>query len=217
MSLLEQLTDNKGTISNALSKQLAKEVLDGDMVLLDESVPLVTYQMDDIKLKKIRIGAACIIDEVAKKEPKLVTRILEELLPALDSTEPQTRWIVLRILGNCATLEPELTKIGIAYAKRFIYEKVKGQLCLVSSADIFLGEYGKLSQEATNEIFPILLDSMDNVIENEHDWIMEACMKIVSFLNDKQKKLVLDFSEDYINHPRKATQTRIKKIKKLCS
>lgn len=216
MSLLRCLSNNKGTISNALSKKLAEKVLDGDKNLLKEAIPLVVYKLNDKKLKHIRAGAASLVDAVAKEQPKMVIPYLEKLFPALDAGEPQTRWIILRVFGLCSEIKPEIVKKAIEYAKKYIFEKAKGQLCLVSSADMFLGEYGKLSKEATNEVFPILVESMNNVIKNEHDWIIESCIKMIPFLSNEQKKVVIEFTQKYENHPRKATRSRVKKINTLC-
>jgi hypothetical protein len=217
MELLEKLANNKGTISSALGKQLAKEVLAGNDALLEETVPLVCYRLNSKKDKNIRAGAAKIVEIVAEKNPDLVAKYLETFLPALDAAEPQTRWMIIRAFGFCSRVNPEQARKGIPYAKKYIDKKTVGQLCLVSSADIFLGDYGSISEENAGEVFPILIDSTKNVIMNEHDWIMESFMKIAKYLTEKEKKMVLEFAEECKKNPRKATQIRVKKLEELCS
>ena len=52
--------------------------------------------------------------------------------------------------------------------------KKKACVCLASSADLFLGDYGALSKQAAEQVFPILEYSLDNIITNEQDWLLEA-------------------------------------------
>ncbi len=58
MHLFEKLITNKGTVSSALGKELAKEVLDGNEQFLKEAVELVNYDIQNIKSKGVRTGAA---------------------------------------------------------------------------------------------------------------------------------------------------------------
>lgn len=216
MNLFEKLKQNKGTVSSALGKELAKEVLDGNLDLLKEAVPLVCYNLKIIKDKNIRSGAAKIVEIVAEKKPELVAKYLFELLPSLEAAEPQTRWMTFRTIGFCSSLKPEIAKKALPFAKKYINEKTDGQLCLVGAADMYLGDYGNCSKQNAEEAYSILIDSTNNVIMNEHDWIMEAFMKIAKYLNEKQKETILEFCEEYKDYPRKATQVRIKKLKEMC-
>ena len=213
MTLFDKLKNNKGTVSSALGKILANEILDGNIDLLKETIPLVCYNLKTRKDKNIRSGAAKIVEIVAEKHPKLVAQYLVNLLPALEVDEPQTKWMIIRTMGFCSEVQPQITKKAIPFAKKYINEKVDGQLCLVGAADMFLGDYGALCKENAEAIFPILVDSTNNVIMNEHDWIIEAFIKIVKYLTIKQKEIILDFCEEYSNHPRKATQSRINILK----
>ena len=216
MSLLENLSNNKGTVSSALGKELAAVILAGNTELLDEALPLASYKISVKKEKNIRAGAAKIVELVAEKKPELVAPYLEILFAALTADEPQTRWMMIRTMGYCAKLNQKIAQKAIPYAKKYIREKVDGQLCLVSAADRFLGDYGKISKECSAEIFPILLESADNAILNEHDWILESFIKIAPNLSHTDKNKMLDFAENYINHNRKTTQARILKLKQVC-
>jgi len=212
MTLFERLEKNKGTISSALGKEIAKEILSGNIELIKETIPLVCYKPEIKQWKNIRAGAAKIVEIVAEKEPKQISKYLEKLLPALSVEEPQTKWMIIQAIGFCSSIKPEITRKAIPYAKKYINEKIDGQLCLVGAADMFLGDYGSISNETAQEVFPILINSTNNVIQNEHDWIMEAFIKIGKNLTRKQKDLVLVFVNDFIDHPKKATQNRIKKL-----
>ncbi|MBI9050118.1 MAG: hypothetical protein JEZ00_11905 [Anaerolineaceae bacterium] len=217
MDLLEKLANNKGTVSSALGKELAKEVLDGKTDLLDEALALVCFRLEDKSKRNIRAGAAKIIEIVAEKQSNLISEHLEDLLPALEAAEAQTKWMIIRTMGFCARENPEIAKKALPFARRYIYEKTDGQLCLAGAADLYLGDYGEISAEATKEVFPILLDSTNNIINNEHDWIMEAFMKIGKHLTQEEKKMVLSFCEQFKDHPKKATQGRVRKLEKIYS
>jgi hypothetical protein len=209
MDLFEMLENNKGTVSSELGKEIAQQILNGKIKYLKEAVNLTIYDYKNSKVKNIRAGAAKIIECVAEARPDLVQEYLCDLLPALEVEEPQTRWMVIRIFGFCSELNSKIAKKGISFAKQYIREKQDGQLCLVSSADIFLGDYGKISKNNANEVYPILLESSDNVIKNEHNWILESFIKIIKYLNQEQINAIKDIAKDF-------RPTIINKTSKLC-
>lgn len=216
MSILEQLKSNKGTVSSALGKRLAADVLNGDTIILKDAIGLSSYCANNINVKNIRSGAAKIVEIVAEKRPDMVSPFLEQLLPALSVEEPQTRWMIIRTMGFCAKLQPEVARKAIPFAKKYIHEKTEGQLCLVSSADLFLGDYGSISSETAQEVFPVLLQSVDNAIENEHDWLLEAFINIAGNLGKEDQAKILSWVEEKSGASRKTTQERIKKLRKVC-
>jgi hypothetical protein len=214
MSIFEELAANKGTVSSALGKALAKKVLqEGQTSILTECIDLVTYEKDDLKSKNIRAGAAKVVEIVAEKRPEMVAPRLEELLPALSVQEPQTRWMIIRTMGFCAHLNKSIAEKAIPYAKKYIEEK-EG-LIVASSADLFLGDYGALSKEDAEIVFPILEYSMERAVKNEADWLLEAFYKLYANLGEKEKNIVLKFAEDWQYSARKSTQKRAKRILKL--
>ncbi|MGE5627938.1 MAG: hypothetical protein ACM3X7_07445 [Solirubrobacterales bacterium] len=216
MVIIDQLRNNKGTLSSELSKSLALEVLTGNTEILKEAIELTSYALTNKKEKNIRAGAAKIVEIVAMETPELVAPYLAKLLPALDANEPQTRWMVIRTMGVCAAYNEAIAEKALEYAKMYIRKKKEGELCLVSSADLYLGDYGVISRKNTEQAFPILLESTDNIILNEHDWILEAFTKIIPNLLEDEKATVLSFAKEYKNHSRKTTQKRVEVIEKLC-
>jgi hypothetical protein len=216
MSILEQLKSNKGTVSSALGKRLAADVLNGDTNILKDAIGLSSYCANNINVKNIRSGAAKIVEIVAEKRPDLVSPFLEHLLPALSVEEPQTRWMIIRTMGFCAKLQPEVARKAIPFAKKYIHEKTEGQLCLVSSADLFLGDYGSISCETAQEVFPVLLQSVDNEILNEHDWLLEAFIGVAGNLDKKGQEKILSWADEKSGTSRKTTLERIKKLRKIC-
>ena len=216
MEIIEQLRNNKGTISSELSKRMAAEVLSGNTEILKEAIELTSYALTNKKEKNIRSGAAKIVEVVAMEKPELIEPYLEKLLPALDVNEPQTRWMIIRTMGFCAVYNETVAEKALEYAKMYIRNKKEGELCLVSSADLYLGDYGVISKENTEKAFSILLESTDNIIINEHDWILEAFTKIIPNLLDDEKAKVLSFAREYKNHSRKTTQKRVEVIERLC-
>ncbi len=214
MSIFEELAANKGTISSALGKALAKKVLqEGQSDILTKCIDLSSYEKDDVGAKNIRAGAAKVVEIVAEKRPEMVAPRLEDLLPALSVQEPQTRWMIIRTMGFCAHLNKPIAEKAITYAKKYIEEK-EG-LIIASSADLFLGDYGALSKEDAEIVFPILEYSMERAVKNEADWLLEAFYKLYANLGEREKNIVLKFAEDWQYSARKSTKKRAKRILRL--
>jgi hypothetical protein len=212
MSIFEKLDKNKGTTSSALGKSLAIQVINGNQEILSEAIKLVKYDLKNDKTKNIRAGAAKIIEKVAEKKPEYISPHLKDILPALDASEPQTRWMIIMAFGYCASLNPKIARKGISYAKHFIMEK-QG-VCLSGAAEIFMGFIGSVSTELADEVFPILLNAYDDPLPNEMDWILEAFMKIIDKVNTDNKKTILECATEQKEAFKPSTIKRAVKILK---
>jgi len=210
MNTFEQLSNNKGTISSTLGKALAQKVLHGQIGILSECIELACYELTRPNQKNIRAGAAKVLELVAEKRPELVAPYLEKLLPALSVTEPQTRWMIIRVMGSCAHLNKAVAQKAIAHAERYIDSK-EG-LCISSSADLFLGDFGAISEKEAHKVFPILERSTENAIENEQDWLLEAFYMVFPNLGKTEQETAIRFAERYQYSTRKSTQQRAMKI-----
>lgn len=214
MSIFEQLSNNKGTVSSALGKALAQKVLQEHRAdILSECIDLASYEASAPVQKNIRSGAAKVVEIVAEKQPELVAPHLEKLLPALSVKEPQTRWAIIRTMGFCAHLNQPIAQKAIAFAEKYIDHK-EG-LCLSSSADLFLGDFGAISKKDAQRVFPLLIQSMENLVFNEQDWLMEASFKMFQNLSKDEQEEVLKFAERWQYSARKSTQQRARKILRL--
>ena len=211
MSIFEQLSNNKGTVSSALGKELAKKVLSGQTGFLLECIDLASYEATVPTQKHIRSGAAKVVEIVAEKQPELVASHLEKLLPALSVKEPQTRWMIIRTMGFCAHLNKSIAIKAIKYAEAYLQDKKDG-LVLASSADLFLGDFGALSQKDAQKVFPILSLSCENLVANEQDWILEALLKMFPNLDKDEQSEAFKFAEHWQYSTRKSTQQRARKI-----
>jgi hypothetical protein len=210
MELLERLQKNKGTVSSALGKTLANRVLSGEIEILEKCIEYSSLHVNDNSLKNVRSGAAKVVETVAEKKPELVQKKLGKLLPALSAKEPQTRWAIIRTMGFCAKKNEGMAKKAIPYAERYIDEK-EG-LCIASSADLFLGDYGSLSKKNSKEVFPIMAKSMKTCIPNEQDWILVALLKLYPVLGEKEKGAAKKFANKWKTSPRISTQKRARNI-----
>jgi hypothetical protein len=211
MSIFEQLSNNKGTVSSALGKALAQKVLNGQLDILSECIELSSFEMESPAKKHIRSGAAKVVEIVAEKQPELVAPHLEKLLPALSVKEPQTRWMTIRTMGFCAHLNRAVAQKAIKYAEAYLQDKKDG-LCLCSSADLFLGDFGALSKKDAQKVFPILMQSIENLVFNEQDWLLEALLKVFSNLGKDEQGEALKFAERWQYSARKSTQQRARKL-----
>jgi len=212
MRIFDLLKENKGTVSSALGKELAGEVLNGDLGILDEAIALSVYEPEDMKEKSIRAGAAKIVEIVAEKKPELVAPHLNKLIHALGVDEPQTKWMTLRTFGFCAEKNPKDAEKAIEYAVRCMENK-QG-LCLSSSAVLYLGDLGAVSKEYAKKVFPLIEKESKNPVLNEEDWILEAYLNIAGHLKEKSDEIA-KFAYKNIDAPKKSTQKRANKLLKI--
>lgn len=213
MSIFNQLKENKGTVSSALGKELAREVLEGDPDILEEAIELVSYQVEDKKSKSIRAGAAKTVEKVAEKKPELVAPYLNKLFKAFKAAEPQTRWMVIRIFGFCAPYNETEALKALPHAIEII--SAKEGLCIAAAADLYLGELGAISEEYTVQVFPILKKAVNTLIKNEQDWLIEAFTNIGQYLEKKDSDFVRKFALEWADSDRKTTQKRVQKLLKI--
>jgi hypothetical protein len=214
MTLFEQLSKNKGTLSSALGKALAADVLEaGRTDILLECIDLASYERDERKSRHIRAGAAKVVEIVAEAQPAQVAPHLAKLLPALAVAEPQTRWMIIRVMGFCAALNKPVALKAIPFAAQYI--AAKDGLVLASSADLFLGDLGALSTKDAQKIFPLLEESMATAITNEQDWLLEAGLKVFANLAPAEQAALRAFAERWQYSPRKSTQQRVKRLLRL--
>jgi len=213
MSIFARLENNKGTTSSSLGKELAKEVLNGDIEILSEAIELTVYHENELDAKNIRAGAAKIVELVAEKKPELVAPHLSQLFPALDVPEPQTKWMIIRTMGFCAQENETVATKAMDYAEQYLEHK-QG-LCLSGAAELYLGEVGSLSKTNAKNVFQILEKASKKAEVNEVDWILEAYMKIYTNLNKENKEKIIKYAIENENAPKKSTQKRVKKLIKL--
>jgi endonuclease III len=145
MNLFELLQNNKGTVSSALGKELAQKVLEGDRTILNDAIQYVSYDLENPKSKNIRAGAAKILEKVAEKQPGLIADDLGKLKPALDTKEPQTRWMLMQVFGFCAKLNPKVASSVIDYGKAYLGENAG--VCLSGAVHLYLGRVGATSEK----------------------------------------------------------------------
>jgi hypothetical protein len=117
-------------------------------------------------------------------------------------------------MGFCAHLNQPVAQKAIAYAEKYLDKKEEG-LCLASSADLFLGDYGVLSTQAAAQVFPILEYSLETVITNEQDWLLEALYKVYPNLDETGQATTRKFAQRWQYSSRKSTQKRAQLISKL--
>ena len=213
LSLLDQLKTNKGTVSSALGKELANEVLAGNEKMLKEAIRYTSYDPDNIASKSIRAGAAKIVEKVAEKRPELVALHLAQLLPALEMPEPQTRWMIINTFGLCAASNPEDAYKGMEYAEAYLKEQ--NGVCLTGAANKYLGHMGAQSEETTSEVLPKLIHALSLAGTNDVDWILEAFIMMAKHLDPADRETVLNYANSYNDAPKKSTHKRIVKLRKL--
>jgi len=189
MTLLKQLKENKGTVSSALGKQLATEVLAGNRDILSEAIKLINY--DDMN---VRSGSAKIIEKIAEISPELVANHLSDLTKCMKYEEAQTRWMVLHIAGLCAELQPGISRDFFNEAVKYLNKKYG--TVLNDRAITYFGYMGAVSKKDCKNSFPYLIQSF-KLHPNRITRIFESFERMIDILDKEQKKTLLKFAEKY--------------------
>jgi hypothetical protein len=208
MTLLDQLLENKGTVSSALGKQLAKDILAGDRTILKEASRLIHHDS-----KVVRSGAAKIIEKVAEEKPELVAPLLADLIPTLDYEEPQTKWMMIHTFGLCASLQPDLSREIFDSVLKYL--KPTNGTCLRDRSITYLGYMGSVSKLDCDKCFPLLIDSF-----TEHPdritRVFESLERLSDWFDTKQNQTVKEFIDQFADSKsaeiKKWTKKMMKKI-----
>jgi hypothetical protein len=99
---------------------------------------------------------------------------------------------------------------AIPYAEKYL--DAKEGLCIASSTDLFLGDLGAISPADAQKVFPLLELSMDNLVENEQDWLLEAFYKLFRNLDQAGQSVALEFAQHWQYSSRKSTRQRAQRI-----
>jgi hypothetical protein len=191
MTLLEQLTENKGTVSSALGKQLAKDTLAGDISILKEAAKLIHHNS-----KVVRSGAAKIIEKVSEEKPELVAPLLPDLVSAFDYKEPQTKWMMIHTFGLCAKLQPEIARDIFDTVIKY-WQPTNGT-CLRDRTIVYLGYIGSLSKPDCDKSFRWLTESFQKH-PDRITRIFESLERLINWFDDNQKQIVNQLVEEYSN------------------
>jgi len=182
MSLKSRLEGNKGTVSNALSKKIAEEVLKGNEKLIEEAANLLNDNN-----KNIRASAAAILQIVGENKVELIVQHTNSILKALDSPEPQTRWSCLYTLGLCAKHDTKTALLGYEFANKFLFEDTG--ICLWGRSIDYLGLIGSASPEYGDKAVKVLSVVLDQVPKLSKR-TLAALKKIADVGNIRAKEII---------------------------
>ena len=206
MTILPQLEENKGTVSSALGKSLARQVLAGQTEILEEAVLLLGHGE-----KNVRAGAAKIIEQVAATDPTLVTGYLSQLLPALEVDEPQTRWMAIHTLGLCAALDITTALAALPKAKEFI--RAKSGACLWGATVKYLGYVGATSETNARTVLPILEHALD-ALPRQTKQVLEALLGMINQVEGAERGRIANYVALYAQDERPSVKSVARKIQK---
>ena len=206
MSILPQLKKNKGTVSSALGKALAQEVLAGTAAILEEAIELLAYED-----KNVRAGAAKIIEQVALADPPLVAGYLPRLLPALEAPEPQTRWMVIHTLGLCSSLDPATALEAYPRAEEFVRQE--SGACLWGATIKYLGQLGATSQENGRMVFPLLEEAL-RVIPRQKKAALEGFLRLLGEAGGEMRAKIASYAQVHLEDERASVRKEALRIQK---
>lgn len=206
MTILPQLKENKGTISSALGKSLARQVLAGQTPILEEAVELLAH--DD---KNVRAGAAKIVEQVAMVDPGLVVDFCPQLLPALEVPEPQTRWMIIHALGYCASLDTPTALQALPQAQAFI--EADSGACLWGATLVYLGHLGATLPANTRRVFPLLEQALRD-IPKQAKQVLESFWGMLGQADDEIRTQIARHAESYAQSENATLKRLARKIQK---
>ncbi|RPI88404.1 MAG: hypothetical protein EHM40_22370 [Chloroflexi bacterium] len=213
MDIFDRLSNNKGATSGAQSKALAQSILNGRTDILLECIDLLSCEIAEPAQKDIRSGVSRVVEVVALNRPDLVAPYLQRLMPVLAAQETQTRGMIIRTMGFCAHLNKPVAQNAMACAEKYIEHKEGSSLACAT--DLFLGDLGAISEEDAQYVFPLLERSMENLITNEQDWLLEALFRVFQQLGKPQQEICFEFAERWQDSARKSTRQKAKRILRL--
>jgi|GEM_PF-665813 len=205
--LLNQLKENKGMVSSALGKKLAKEFLSGKTEILDEALELIHF--DD---KNVRSGAAKIIETIAEEKPELISKFLSGLIQCLKYPEAQTRWMILHIAGLCAQYQPEISRKIFQEAVKYLHKK-HGTV-LNDRAILYFGYMGSVSKEDCDHCFPYLIDCF-SIHPNRITRIFESLERLSHHMDANQKQIYNTYIKKYLTSDKPSVRRWANKARKF--
>jgi hypothetical protein len=194
MTILPQLLTNKGTVSSALGKALANQVLDGESAILAEAAELLAHDSKDV-----RAGAAKIIEQVAMEEPSLVVPLRSSLLPALDVPELQTRWMVIHALGHCARLDVATALRALPKAEQFL--AANSGACLWGATIRYLGFLGATSEANARRAFPILERALRDIPRQAKN-VLDSFLRLWDQADEETRAEIVLCAERFVHSDR---------------
>jgi hypothetical protein len=206
MSILPQLEHNKGTVSSALGKSLAKKVLAGEEAILEEAVTLLAHAS-----KNVRAGAAKIIEQVALAEPSLIVAFLPRLLPALKVPEPQTRWMAIHTLGLCAALDTPTALAALPQAQDFI--RGDSGACLWGATITYLGHLGATSEANARAVWPLLEQALRDIPKQTKN-VLESFLRMLDQTDDQMRAEIAQYAHTHAQNEKSGIRTVARKIEK---
>ncbi|MBN2520114.1 MAG: hypothetical protein JXB17_06400 [Bacteroidales bacterium] len=209
MTLLEQLIQNKGTVSSALGKQLAKDVLNGRTDILKEAIKLLHYDS-----KNVRSGASKIIEKVAEEKPDLVAENIDVFVEALNYSEPQTRWMMIHTIALCARLKPD--EAFEIFDEVIKYLDPKEGTVLKDRAITYLGYIGAISVCYCEKAYPYLIQAV-KTCPNRITRIFESIYRMADMLSENLKEELKQKVHLYINKGSPSEKSWAKKLLKSLS
>ena len=207
MTLLDQLIQNKGTVSSALSKQLANDILKGQIGILSEAIKLIHHDS-----KNVRSEASKIVEKVAEEKPNMLVRNIESFIEVLNYPEPQTRWMMIHTIGLCANLNPE--KAIDIFDEVVKYLNTKVGTVLRDRAITYLGYIGTISEQYCKKSYPYLIQAMTSC-PDRITRIFESIYRMTENLTNEMK---IDWKESvnyYLNDGSPAEKSWAKKLIKI--
>jgi hypothetical protein len=209
MYLYEKLKSNKGLVSSALSKKIAKQILEGKTEFIEEA-----YGLLEDGDPNIRSSSAKIIEIVAESKPELVSSQLDKIIPCLNLPERQTRWMAIHILGCCSSIKPQIAEKGLRKAVEFLNDKDSGT-CLLDRSIVYLGLLGSVSSKYSKWVLPILISSLKNAPDRVIR-VIEGIENMVEFIENDSLPEVTDFLNGFSKDKRSNVMEKsIAVLKKL--
>jgi uncharacterized protein YndB with AHSA1/START domain len=176
---------------------------------LEEAVAQLTHAEKD---KRIR--AAKLIHQVAAIHPQRVAPFLARLLPALDFPETQTRWMIVRAIGLCASQDPQTAMTALPTAQKFL--RAESGATLWNATLVYLGNSGATSAENASHVLPLLTQAITD-LPQQTKAIFESLARLLDSADIPTMMRIAETATQYIEDSQPGVRASARKIVKRIS
>ncbi|MCD4677993.1 MAG: hypothetical protein K8S18_18670 [Desulfobacula sp.] len=209
MSVLEQLSCNKGTRSEVPNQELAKQLVEKhDLQGINEIAQNLWH-----KDKKIQASCIKVLYEIGYLQPELIEGFVEDYLQCLTSRNNRLVWSGMIALSTIAHLRPEEIYSKVAMVKKALE---KGSVITIDRGMITLANVAAASDKFNTALFPYLLKCLETCRPKSVAQYSESVSIAVNKHNKPLFIKTIEKRKDDLNPPAlKRVEKLIKKIKAL--
>lgn len=192
MSVVYQLASQLGRSDEVPNIELAEEIAKGHNV--DAIVEIIENLAN--KDKKIQNDCIKVAYEIGRINPELISNYAETFISLLKSRNNRLVWGAMQTLSTIAETASESI---LPYIKTIKRAMEKGSVITVDKGVLTLAKLAAVNKESNQDIFPYLLQHLENCRSKEVPQHAESTLIAVTDENKEQYLHVLQKRAQYLN------------------